>query len=156
MPIDVTPGPCLQKAAALVQVQVEVLSKAAEEADVLRSQVLHLQQLAVEQAGPHASHGPVAERSRSAGPGSSAVERDGGPQKLAELEDRLQTAETELQQAEAALKEAQAKVTHDGDLQAQVCGSPHGAFAGAAGMLARHAACRCSRPACSYPVVEGA
>ena len=54
MPIDVTPGPCLQKAAALVQVQVEVLSKAAEEADVLRSQVLHLQQLAVEQAGPHA------------------------------------------------------------------------------------------------------
>ena len=132
------PDPCL------VQVQVEVLSKAAEEADLLRSQVLHLQQQAVEQAGPPASHGPVAERSRSAGPGNSAVERDGRPQKLSELEDRLRTAETELQQAEAALDKAQAKVTHHGDLQAQVCGSPHGPPAGAAGVLLRHAACKCS------------
>lgn len=127
-----------------MQVQVEVLSKAAEEADLLRSQVLHLQQQAMEQAGPHASHGPMVDRSRSAAAGSSALDRDDGPQKVAELEGRLRTAETELQQAEAALKQAQAKVTRDGDLQAQVCCSPHGAVAGAACMLLRHAACTCS------------
>ena len=140
----------------LMQVQVEVLSKAAEEADLLRSQVLQLQQQAVEQAGPQAPQGPMAERSRSAEPGSSAVERGGGRQKAAELEARLQTAETELQQAEAALKEAQAKVTRDGDLQAQVCCAPHGALAGAAGMISSHAACRCLWPACSRAVAEGA
>ena len=131
-----------------MQVQVEVLSKAAEEADLLRSQVLQLQQQAVEQAGPQASHGPVAERSRSAEPGSSTVDQVGGAQKAAELEGRLRAAETELQQAQAALKEAQTKVTRDGDLQAQVCCNPH-----AAGMLVRHAAYRWSWPSCSHPVL---